>query len=297
MTKINHTRINLIKEIKTNGYIVYNNIAIDYSDKEGLFIIGLKSFKCNEIIFEDEPYYQTFSESKYKYKYCNICYKEKVNGSLLCKHCEELYPNGMKELINKNEEYLHQTSMEYNIYKYGTDSIETKLVRSVITKNDIPDLKISDEKNELLGLMISELLDIHNNIESNKFGIFENNDNKKVIGTAYFPYICFMNHSCEPNTKFNHRFFGKRSVIANRDIEKFEKITLNYIETDVSQYKRREKLLKNYGTSCYCDICLTCFYCESKLKLKNCNKCKIALYCSKECQIADWKNHKKDCKC
>jgi hypothetical protein len=30
--------------------------------------------------------------------------------------------------------------------------------------------------------------------------------------------------------------------------------------------------------------------------LMKCQRCKAAYYCSKECQVADWKNHKKRCK-
>jgi hypothetical protein len=42
-----------------------------------------------------------------------------------------------------------------------------------------------------------------------------------------------------------------------------------------------------------------CSYCSSqddKLELKKCSHCKSAQYCSKECQVADWKTrHKEDC--
>jgi hypothetical protein len=43
-----------------------------------------------------------------------------------------------------------------------------------------------------------------------------------------------------------------------------------------------------------------CNYCHSpdlKVELKKCSQCKISQYCSKDCQVADWKRgHKKDCK-
>ena len=38
------------------------------------------------------------------------------------------------------------------------------------------------------------------------------------------------------------------------------------------------------------------FACELKSALKLCNRCKIAYYCSKECQIKNHKEHKNDCK-
>jgi hypothetical protein len=43
-----------------------------------------------------------------------------------------------------------------------------------------------------------------------------------------------------------------------------------------------------------------CSYCNNEnlgLELKKCSQCKSAEYCSKECQVADWKGlHKKHCK-
>jgi len=40
-----------------------------------------------------------------------------------------------------------------------------------------------------------------------------------------------------------------------------------------------------------------CNNCNIKLSNpKFYGKCKIAIYCSKECQLNDWKNHKKQCK-
>ncbi|KAF9559199.1 hypothetical protein CPC08DRAFT_527729 [Agrocybe pediades] len=41
-------------------------------------------------------------------------------------------------------------------------------------------------------------------------------------------------------------------------------------------------------------LCSTCH--EEKDNLQVCAKCKGTFYCSKECQIADWKSHKKQCK-
>src|SRR5947199_9273528 len=43
--------------------------------------------------------------------------------------------------------------------------------------------------------------------------------------------------------------------------------------------------------------CTTCHKLESDLKdnLKYCAKCRNTLYCSRECQKADWKQHKQVC--
>ena len=46
-------------------------------------------------------------------------------------------------------------------------------------------------------------------------------------------------------------------------------------------------------------LCMNCKQGADKergIKLSKCSVCKIVSYCSKECQKADWKNHKKACK-
>jgi MYND finger len=42
-------------------------------------------------------------------------------------------------------------------------------------------------------------------------------------------------------------------------------------------------------------ICCVCGKRNTNVKLFKCSRCKIAEYCSKECQMADWKRHKTQC--
>ncbi|KLO12546.1 hypothetical protein SCHPADRAFT_904995 [Schizopora paradoxa] len=42
--------------------------------------------------------------------------------------------------------------------------------------------------------------------------------------------------------------------------------------------------------------CDSCHVRMNEQKLKKCSGCKYTLYCSQECQLKDWKNHKKSCK-
>jgi hypothetical protein len=40
---------------------------------------------------------------------------------------------------------------------------------------------------------------------------------------------------------------------------------------------------------------IVCSYCKKGEKLKKCSRCKSSYYCSNECQLKDWGNHKKYC--
>ncbi|KAI5794097.1 hypothetical protein FPQ18DRAFT_235112, partial [Pyronema domesticum] len=43
--------------------------------------------------------------------------------------------------------------------------------------------------------------------------------------------------------------------------------------------------------------CLECQKCQKKdIELKRCSRCQSAIYCGKDCQTTDWKEHKKVCK-
>jgi mitochondrial splicing suppressor protein 51 len=51
----------------------------------------------------------------------------------------------------------------------------------------------------------------------------------------------------------------------------------------------------NVNTNADSDNSNVCTTCKTTEKLKRCAKCNTTLYCSRECQKADWKSHKKLC--
>jgi hypothetical protein len=57
--------------------------------------------------------------------------------------------------------------------------------------------------------------------------------------------------------------------------------------------------LSNFDNKTFIKMCNHCRKCETQMdsvKLMKCQRCKLAYYCSKECQVANWKSHKKMCK-
>jgi len=129
-------------------------------------------------------------------------------------------------------------------------------------------------------------------IAYNGFGI----QNESLL----FDKTSFYNSSCDANSVFaisNQRI----TVVALRDIEVGEEITINYAYgNERESVENRRKVL--YFT---CFFLCNCSRCTKEQKCKCCNvqqenllccsRCKIATYCSKECQKKNWSSHKSTC--
>jgi len=64
-------------------------------------------------------------------------------------------------------------------------------------------------------------------------------------------------------------------------------------ETNVKRAKNKfNKLLNDFPVTMLCKVCFK----QYGVKLKYCSVCKSTSYCSRECQVKDWKNHKMECK-
>lgn len=134
------------------------------------------------------------------------------------------------------------------------------------------------------------------------------------------------NHGCRPNCEWKV-CDGNIVIRASKNILPGEECTINYwpelkelssdeselrgmvifiqagficacsaysAEEDKSEEKLEEKNGENSeekkGLSPYCRFCKL-----EDVKLLSCARCKRAQYCNKECQTADWKNHKNSC--
>ncbi|KAG6618893.1 putative histone tail methylase containing SET domain [Phytophthora cinnamomi] len=66
-----------------------------------------------------------------------------------------------------------------------------------------------------------------------------------IEGTALFPIICTMNHSCDPNCTVLYTKNGDGHVVAIRDIQKGEELCICYIDVDMD-VEAREANLREY---------------------------------------------------
>ena len=87
--------------------------------------------------------------------------------------------------------------------------------------------------------------------------------------------------------------------MANRDYKAIAMYQLkNFFSTEVNDPKEElDSLMKLYGSNVYeqfmedpkCGCC-------GEPATQRCSKCKSVWYCSRECQLKDWKAHKEMCK-
>ncbi|OWZ07038.1 hypothetical protein PHMEG_00020624, partial [Phytophthora megakarya] len=76
-----------------------------------------------------------------------------------------------------------------------------------------------------------------------------------IEGTALFPIICTMNHSCNPNCTVMYTKNGDGHVVAIRDIQKGEELCICYIDIDMD-VQTREANLREYKFKCFCSRCV-----------------------------------------
>ena len=77
-------------------------------------------------------------------------------------------------------------------------------------------------------------------------------------GTAFYTLICKVNHSCEPKAYVKYVSHDGHGLVAEmhmmKQIDAGEELTISYIDESKS-YKKRAKLLRDYGFSCTCIKC------------------------------------------
>jgi hypothetical protein len=99
----------------------------------------------------------------------------------------------------------------------------------------------------------------------------------------------FLQETCKEFPLYT-RFELDRSLISGKSC-------LDHADSVVTNLDKKttNNLMNHYLDSLlfHCDACKKEL---KRLELKKCSACKMAIYCSKECQQVDWKNHKVKCK-
>mmetsp|Transcript_34736 Transcript_34736/g.62538 ORF Transcript_34736/g.62538 Transcript_34736/m.62538 type:complete len:239 (-) Transcript_34736:99-815(-) len=148
-----------------------------------------------------------------------------------------------------------------------------------------------------------------------------NNDKSASTFTMGGPNISRANHSC---SRWNSEYADTNNVhgeyndlVAVTRIQKGEEITLCYrtspslsftqpdgtlgtrATNNVNRVRMSMLLKLQFGFVCSCRDCIedrVCFVCRTTKKdLKRCARCGVVWYCGRECQKADWSQHRTEC--
>ena len=111
------------------------------------------------------------------------------------------------------------------------------------------------------------------------------------IETILLPYryglyvrLSRINHSCDPNSRISITSTGAE-LVSLRPIQDGEEVTFSYCPTPT-----REDLLKQYGFTCTCQVCVK--YCPvcGDVATRRCTNCPSKIkYCSVNCQREHWR--------
>ena len=170
--------------------------------------------------------------------------------------------------------YVPKLDKNFEKIEYQNDEHHLNLLnkikeKMIYTKEDNPEIyELYDQENGNLSLeerkqnYIKNLSNKKINISDKQLrGIFTNSFQTKLYLYDEFPlafglfyYPSFLSHSCVHNVEMlgigDFMF-----VFADRKIEKNEELTVYYIENDEEYKKRQEKLKKQYGFECQCQLC------------------------------------------
>ena len=93
-----------------------------------------------------------------------------------------------------------------------------------------------------------------------------------------------------------HLTFFSKTMLADKKINKKKKVRFkvckNLLDPQKNTYSEVQmEKIKELQEEFICTVCQ-----KKHEKMKKCSQCKNAYYCSRECQVKDWKKHKKVCK-
>lgn len=252
-----------------------DELVIKSTTSKGLFMEAAKDIRKGTVILTEAPFIW-FVRPDRENDICRLCAASKSNG-----HC---YDCGDLANIQPFDEYM-----------------ETLLKRSWAEADDYQKNlvnRLRAKKNYAQGT--GAVVELANKVFANTYDILDKYG--KVALSALYPTICSINHSCQPNVTFQRLHTLERDLVASRDIDKGEEIFISYFPHEkpweLSTEERRAKFHSIYDVVCQCEWCNRCDNCKIPVigsGIKRCGRCRNAAYCSKECQVADWKRHRYLC--
>lgn len=231
-----------------------------------------------------------------KYHPNDLCVLYKLNNEYYKMNNFEIANEDNKERGLTDERRLYINTI-YNIFKNKTNNKAVVEVDNAISSSVIDVLNLSKKllnhtnesqraysdstkmKTDILELIFKsfygantlkkdEISNIIRIVDCNSHGYSDVISQKKKASGLY-PFSCYTNHSCIPNSDYFIDKHGVMVLYASSDIQESEAITISYIYFLNRVEKRRKDLLNGHNFFCTCDQCSF----QSSLTEEVCDKC------------------------
>jgi hypothetical protein len=161
----------------------------------------------------------------------------------------------------------------FYIYENGVEILVCEAHKRERCDNCFLDFKIMNDEARLKGKVKSQ----RNASLGKGYKLFIGTKVEKIILKGPFPN----------NNKYGH-------IVGKQDFK--EKCYQVKFDTGEEEVVPISQLDNQKGWNILKEINPWCAVCQSENKLSKCSKCRSVYYCSSECQLKDWSEHKKICK-
>ncbi|XP_008311167.1 N-lysine methyltransferase SMYD2-B [Cynoglossus semilaevis] len=256
-----------------------------------------KAFKVGELLFSCPAFSHVLSVKERGY-YCEFCFTRK-EGLAKCGKCKKAFYCNVK--CQKADWAMHKLECSA-ITAFGEKwcpSEMTRLVARILAKTKSQKERCVSEKILLIGEMQSHVEDVDNeNREMNEGNIAElhqfyskhldfpdhkdlltlfsqvacngftiEDDELSHLGTAVYPDVALINHSCLPSVIVTYK--GTSAEIrAVQNMKPGDEVLISYIDLLYPTDDRNNRLRESYYFSCDCQECKTKSKDKKKLKLR-----------------------------
>jgi hypothetical protein len=305
-------------------------LKVTYSDSMGVHLVASRDIIKGECVLKECPLALALSD-EYKRSYCNICsaklISKKERSGYLCEDCSannylvdmfNFFKNSGVTLHGKCEVslytmffrlFLNYGMRRYNFLDEDVLAFEQEAIRVLAWDHLAVNQDLEGDISQIAKVISTLFTEFNYEYVSNacravvcnQHAVSDEDGND--IGRAIFCIGAMFNHSCDANVSWeiSNSTFGIMSCVANRDIAAGEELTISYISDrtlrTLDDKNRFSKLLCELQFACSCvkcgSLCKNCF--KNAKSLKVCSKCKSVQYCSRDCQVDDWKTHKVYC--
>ncbi|XP_077408064.1 N-lysine methyltransferase SMYD2-B-like isoform X2 [Vanacampus margaritifer] len=275
-----------------------SGVAIDgierfESPNKGRGLRVSRSFRVGELLFSCPPYTHVLSATN-RGHYCDFCLNRKESLAR-CGKCKKAHYCNVK--CQKSDWAAHKLECSAMLAfgdKWGP-SESSRLVARILDKKQTQTGRSASERILLVGDMQShaedapdksqadagglhrfyskhldfpdskELLGLFSQVSCNGFTIED--EELSHVGTAVYPDVALINHSCDPNVMVT--FNGSRAdVRAVKDVKAGQEVLTSYIDLLYPTDERNDRLSESYRFTCDCAECRSGAKDELKLKVR-----------------------------